>query len=319
MAAIAIWWPKRTGHLNRQVVAMKRVVIFTKGNLRRHEVIRLKDELDARGFTVEICRPHLFAIVMGADPVITYQGKLFPLPDLLLARTGSGTRSHAATILSQMEAMGCLVVNSLASIQGAMNKIVTLQKASFANLPIPRTMIRLASEDLAVGWKESGGSYPAVAKIPVGSQGKGVFICRSASQLTAIARLVNVLDPQISIIVQEFVGEAGIDIRCFVVGGKAIGAMKRTGEEIANISAGGQGEPFELSPKIIEISEKISQILGLEIAGIDLLISGDEYVLCEANSSPGFKGFDKYCQSNMAGKIADYIVERLESLAGIES
>jgi RimK family alpha-L-glutamate ligase len=174
-------------------------------------------------------------------------------------------------------------------------------------------MIRLASEDLAMGWKDIGGGYPAVAKIPVGSQGKGVFICRSASQLKAITRLVNVLDPQLSIIVQKFVGEAGVDIRCFVVGGKAIGAMKRTGEDIANISAGGHGEPFELNSKIVEISEKISQILGLEIAGIDLLISGEEYILCEANSSPGFKGFDKYCRSNMAGRIADYVVDRLSS------
>jgi RimK family alpha-L-glutamate ligase len=123
--------------------------------------------------------------------------------------------------------MGCRVVNSLASIQDAMNKIVTLQKASFANLPIPRTMIRLASEDLAMGWNDMGGGYPAVVKIPVGSQGKGVFFCRSASQLKAITRLVNVLDPHLSIIVQEFVGEAGVDIRCFVVGGKAIGASRQ--------------------------------------------------------------------------------------------
>jgi gamma-F420-2:alpha-L-glutamate ligase len=290
---------------------MRRVVIFSKGLKSVYENSRLSAELEACGFHVEICHPDRFAVTMGANLVLTYDGELFPLPDLILSRTGSGTGSHAATILRQMEAMGCVVVNSLHAIQAAMDKVHTMQKAAAEGLPIPQTMIHTA-KNAVVGWTLG---YPCIAKVASGSRGNGVFKCDDASQLKAFVGLMKVLDPKRPFLVQEYLGDRpGCDLRVLIIGGKAVGAMIRTskdGDFRANISAGGMGANFDLTPEIAAISERIARLLGLDIAGVDLLFSGDKFVLCESNSSPGFRGFETYCGLNVAREIVQYVVNRI--------
>src|SRR5580700_11087361 len=102
-----------------QVVAVTRVVIYSKSDDRSYENDGLRNSMTARGLDVEICHPDRFAVTIGAKPVLTYDGNIFALPDLVLSRTGSGTGSHATPILRQMEAMGVHVVNSLSAIQAA--------------------------------------------------------------------------------------------------------------------------------------------------------------------------------------------------------
>jgi gamma-F420-2:alpha-L-glutamate ligase len=292
---------------------MTRVVIFTKGRPSIYENRRLLESMTARGLDVEICHPDRFAVTMGANPVLTYDGALFPLPDLILSRTGSGTGSDAVAILRQMEAMGGAVVNSLSAIQVAMDKIYTMQKAAAEGLPIPRSMIHTANKGVIIGWT----IYPCIVKVATGSRGNGVFKCDDAAQLKAFVGLMKVLDPRRPFLVQEYLGDCpGCDLRVLVIGGNAVGAMMRSskdGDFRADISAGGMGANFELTPEIVDISERIARLLGLEIAGVDLLFSGDKFVLCEANSSPGFRGFEGFCGLDVASKIAEYVVNRLNS------
>jgi gamma-F420-2:alpha-L-glutamate ligase len=301
-------------HFARFVSYSDRVVIVTRGGEAVYETVRLSKALTDLGLRVQICHPDRFAITVGANPVLTYDGEIFQLPRIVLSRTGAGTGSHTATILRQMEAMGCVVVNSLSAIQAAMDKIYTMQKAAAAGLPIPRTMIHTAKRRLITEWT---GGYPCVFKLATGSHGDGVFLCKTASQLKALVGMIRALDPKRPFMVQEYLGDRpGCDLRVLVIGGKTVGAMVRSsrdGDFRANISAGGMGANFDLIPEVTEISETIAFLLGLEIAGIDLLFSADKFVLCEANSSPGFRGFERYCNLDVAGKIAQYIVDRLYS------
>jgi RimK family alpha-L-glutamate ligase len=118
-----------------------------------------------------------------------------------------------------------------------------------------------------------------------------------------------------TLLLQEYMGSnPGEDIRVLVIGGKVIGAMKRIGPKgdfRANISNGGTGEKFNITPEIDFIARETARILNLHIAGIDLLFDNDKFVVCEANSAPGFKGFEKYCGVDIAKVIVEYIDYKL--------
>jgi RimK family alpha-L-glutamate ligase len=158
--------------------------------------------------------------------------------------------------------------------------------------------------DTVIGW-------PCVVKVVSGSHGEGIYLCENKKTFVNIMEFVGSLATPKTLIVQEYVDtKPGEDLRVFVVGGKVIGAMKRhapKGDFRANISSGGHGEPFEVDNQIDFLARETAKICGLDIAGIDLLFDKDGYKICEANSAPGFEGFEKYCKVDVAKQIAEYI------------
>jgi RimK family alpha-L-glutamate ligase len=300
---------------------MSRRIVILAHRYRGYEIESLVRELRALGFFVEVCHPRRFSILMGSLSIIMYDGKPFELPDLLLVRTGSATGSHSNVIISQMEQMGCLVVNPSEAIQVTMDKILTMQRLSRKKIAIPMTLVQ-NGKDLVGAWTAlSGGKWRnCVAKLPVGSHGDCVQVCFTEDVLKGWGGVVRVMNPKQPILVQERVvikGNVISDIRVILVGGKAIGALKRIarpGFHTAGISAGGRGEPYELTPKLIEISENVGSALGLKIAGVDLIEDEDNNVWCiEGNSAPGFQGFDTFCNANVARHIALYIESLLST------
>ena len=102
----------------------------------------------------------------------------------------------------------------------------------------------------------------------------------------------------------------GEDLRVLVVGGRVLGAMRRTapeGDFRANITNGGTGQDFPLDDRIRYLALETAKVMGLDIAGVDLLFTPDGYVVCEANSNPGFRGFEEYCAVDVADRITEYI------------
>jgi gamma-F420-2:alpha-L-glutamate ligase len=291
----------------------KNVMILSKSSLAVHENHRLDEALTALGLKAQIRHPDRFALTMGANPVLTYAGEKLQRPDLVLSRTGSGTGSHATTVVRQLEAMGVPVVNSLSAIEAAMDKVHTMQVAASASLPIPRTLIYSPQKSVLPDWE----LYPCIVKLATGSRGNGVIRCEGPTELKALIGMMWALNPKRPFLIQEYIADRpGSDLRVLIVGGKAVGAMLRQSEDgdfRANISAGGRGANFALTSEIVHISETISRLLGLEIAGVDLLFSGDKFVLCEANSAPGFRGFEEYCDPKIADKMAEFVKNRLNS------
>ena len=178
------------------------------------------------------------------------------------------------------------------------------------HIATPKTILVRFPVDKELVQREIG--FPCVIKVLSGSYGKGVHLCRSVEEFHSFIQFVEALDPKKTIIVQKFMNnKIGTDLRVWVINGKVIGAMQRSSGNSdfrANISNGGSGMPYELNDRIIHLAKSAAESLGLDIAGVDLLFDDDGYVVCEVNSSPGFAGFENYCNTNIAKQIVDYIL-----------
>jgi len=227
---------------------------------------------------------------------------------------GAGTTYFASAVIRHLERLGVFVLNSSQSIETAKDKLATLQILSANNIPIPKTM--LAKFPLNVEAVEREFTYPIILKTVSGSHGKGVFLCENRSQLEDLADLMELSkDPKVNVILQEFASSSkGKDIRVIVVGGRPVGAMLRTAREgkfKANFSTGGAVASFDLNPAVEWLAVESVKVVGLDIAGVDILFDGDSYEVCEVNSSPGFEGFEKVTGLNIPQEIYQYIRVRL--------
>ena len=153
--------------------------------------------------------------------------------------------------------------------------------------------------------------FPVIVKTLSGSQGSGVFLCEKKSTFTDLMQLIEATNKTANIILQEFVSESrGIDLRVLTLGGRVVACMKRIaadGEFKANFSTGGSVEQFDVTPEIEWLATQTSQLLNLDMAGIDLLFAGDHYKICEANSSPGFQGIESCCDIDVPSDIYHFI------------
>jgi gamma-F420-2:alpha-L-glutamate ligase len=194
------------------------------------------------------------------------------------------------------------------------DKLYTQQILAQSNFPVPRTMLARSPVDLEVVEKQVG--FPVVVKTLSGSQGQGVFLCEDRRSLHDLMELIGATKTSPNIIFQEFVAAShGQDLRVFILGGRAIGAVRRVSKDgsfKANISLGGTAEPYKLTPEAEWLAAEVARILDLEIAGIDLLFDGEHHFkICEANSSPGFKGIEKVYGIDVPGEVFRFIRIRL--------
>jgi RimK family alpha-L-glutamate ligase len=295
---------------------MKVWILAKKENFNSYENRRFHKEAEQMGIELQIVGPEEFDIVVTKEgrKSILHHSSPVDLPDCLIPRMGAGTTYFALAMIRHLERLGLFLLNSSQSIENAKNKLTTLQILATNNVPIPKTM--LAKFPLNVDIVEREFTYPLIVKTVSGSYGKGVFLCENRAQLKDLADFIEVSkDPKVNVIIQEFVlSSNGKDIRVFVVGRRHIGAMVRIAREgklKANFSAGGTVEPFDLNPALERLAVESAKLVGLDIAGIDILFDGDSYRVCEVNSSPGFEGFEKATGLNVPQEIYHYIQVRL--------
>ena len=269
------------------------------------------------GIELTVAAPEQFDIIAtrGGRKSILYDGDTVDLPDSLVPRMGAGTTYFALAVIRHLERLGVLVLNGSQSIEASKDKLATLQVLSSNNIPIPKTM--LAKFPLNIDYVEREFTYPLILKTVSGSEGKGVVLCETKSHLEDIASFMEESrDARVNVILQEFVASSrGKDIRVVVVGGRPVGAMLRTataGRFKANVSAGAKVKPFQTNPQVEWLAIESARVLGLEIAGVDILFDGDSYRVCEVNSSPGFEGFEEATGVNVPQEIYNYIRVRLE-------
>lgn len=288
------------------------VLILTKQERNEYETDRLVDSLSQKGVEAKVYHPDGFDIIVDADirNGIKYRSEDLILPRLVLCRLGAGILPFQLAVIRHFEQIGIHCINSSHSIDIVKDKLITSQILSRHGIPIPNTMlVRFPIDEKLV--KDKIG-FPCVVKVVTGSYGEGVYLCERQRDFKKLMEFVNNLGNKKTLIVQEYMGERpGEDLRVLIVGGKAIGAMKRTapeGDFRANISNGGTGENFPLTDEIEYIARETAKVLNLDVAGIDLLFDKNGgYRVCEANSNPGFSGFEKYCGIDVARYIADYV------------
>jgi RimK family alpha-L-glutamate ligase len=240
---------------------------------------------------------------------IRVKNKMVEIPDVMIPRTGSGTGYFGFAILRHLERLGVKAVNSSHSIEATKDKLYAHQIFAEQGIPTPKTMLVKHPVNANLVERELG--FPAVVKILAGSYGKGVYLVESKEKFKDFVEFAHGIKSDEAIIVQRYISQRpGQDVRVFVVGGKVIGAMQRSsidGSFKANITRGGMGENYPVDAALEEISLRVAQALELDVAGVDLLYGPDgSYLVCEANSAPGFQGFEKATGVNVAKAIIKY-------------
>lgn len=292
------------------------VIILTKQSETDYETSRLIESFNNSNITFRVCHPDHFDIVVDRDirKGIKYKGEDIELPKLVLVRLGAGILPFQLAVLRHFEQAGVLVVNGSTAIETAKNKMMTSQLLSRAGIPIPNTMmVRFPIQEQLIA---DNIGYPCVIKVVTGSYGAGVYLCEKKRDYKKLVEFIESLGNKKTLLVQEYLGDQpGEDLRVLVIGGKVVGAMKRTapeGDFRANITNGGTGQGYEVTPEIDYIARETARTLGLTIAGIDLLFDKRGFRVCEANSNPGFSGFEKYCNVDVAELITEYIKYKVQ-------
>jgi gamma-F420-2:alpha-L-glutamate ligase len=272
------------------------------------EVMRFQQAALRAGIDLSVLQPQDFDLVVdspGNEWSAIYRGSRLPKPDLIIARTGSETSYFMLAVLRHFERQGVAMVNGPTAIEAVADKLQTLQLLSRAGLPIPKTILGKFPVDVDIVERELG--FPVVVKTLKGTRGNGVLLCANRAQFNDIATLLDGARPGADFIFQQYIASShGRDVRMLVVDGKVIAAMERRsvdGGFKSNISTGGQGFAFSPPVDMARLAISVAEVLGLDVAGVDILFDTDSYRICEANSAPGFQGLEKACQISVPDAI----------------
>ncbi len=229
--------------------------------------------------------------------------------EAVLPRIGASITQFGLSVVSQLELMGVPVLNGSLAIARSRDKFRSLQLLARFGIDVPRTVLMRGSRDLPAAVARVGG-LPAIVKLVTGTQGVGVMIAQTPDELASILSTMWSLDQEI--LLQEFIAESrGTDVRALVVGDRVVGAMRRVarvkGEFRSNIHRGGEGEAIELPLPVQELAVRAARVLGLQIAGVDMLEATGGPKIIEVNSSPGFEGLEAATGLDIARSIIEHV------------
>ena len=270
---------------------------------------RLVQAAEARKHTVQVIDPlRCYMEVTSHRPTVYYRQKKLDEFDAIIPRIGASVTFYATAVLRQFEMMGVYCLNESVAISRSRDKLRALQLLARKGIGMPVTGFAHStkmSEDLI----RLVGGAPLVIKLLEGTQGKGVVLAETQQAAESVIDAFRDLDEYF--LVQEFIKEAdGADLRCFVVGNKVVAGMMRkakAGEFRSNLHRGGSAAEVKLTPSERRCAIKAAQIVGLNVAGVDIIRSKRGPLVIEVNSSPGLEGIEKATQKDVAGAIIDYI------------
>lgn len=280
-----------------------------------YEVHRIVETGRARGIDVGVHAPEQFELLVTRDDErsVRIDGARVDLPEAMLPRMGAATTYFALAVIRQLERLRVPTFNNSAAIETVKDKLYSHQLLAQNHLPIPKTMLAKFPVDITLVERALG--FPVVLKTLSGSQGSGVFLCEDARRLDEVLQLIRATQANVNLILQEFIAPSrGRDFRILVIGGRIVAAMERRAKGDgfkANFSQGGEVLAWTPDRDAEWLALESARILGLDIAGIDLLIDKDGYKICEANSSPGFEGLESCCKVDVAAEIIDFLCLRM--------
>jgi ribosomal protein S6--L-glutamate ligase len=269
---------------------------------------RLVEAVKARGqrvLVLDTLRCNL--ILSRAEPRMTYRGVALRNVDVVIPRIGASITGYGLAVVNQFDMMGITVLNNSVPIARSRDKLRCLQLLARFGVDIPRTVMARDRSNVPRLLKDVGG-LPAIVKLIRGTQGVGVMLASTLSELEGI--LATFSDLGQDIVLQEFIAESrGRDIRALVVGERVVAAMRRRakrGEFRSNLHRGGRGKAVKLPRAYREAAVMAARIVGLEVAGVDMLETRDGPKVMEVNSSPGFEGLERATGVDIAGAIIDH-------------
>ena len=278
---------------------------------------RLVEAAEARGHTIEIIDTKRCYLRMGdVNSEVHYDGKVLPRFDAVIPRIGASVTSYGMAVLRQFANTGAYCLNSAEAIGASRDKLLAHQILSAAKIGTPTTAFASSPKDTKDLISLVGGA-PVVVKLLSSTQGKGVVLAETRKAAESLVDAFRGLDA--NFLIQEFIAEAaGADIRCFVVGNKVVGAIKRQaqeGEFRSNLHRGGQATTVRLTKDIRDIARRATKELNLSVAGVDILESKSGPKVLEINSSPGLEGIESATKKDIADQIIQYVEGKVSPLS----
>ncbi|MDA3934655.1 MAG: 30S ribosomal protein S6--L-glutamate ligase [Gammaproteobacteria bacterium] len=284
-------------------------IIILSRSKRIYSTARLLEAGLARGHDVKVVDTlRCYMNIVSHRPLIHYKGEVVEKPDAVIPRIGASVTFYGTAVLRQFEMIGTFPLNESVAISRSRDKLRSLQLLSRRGLGLPVTGFCRSPDDIDDLIKMVGGA-PLVIKLLEGTQGIGVVLAETRKAAESVIEAFMGL--KANIMVQEYIKEAGgADIRCFVIGSKVVAAMRRQaqpGEFRSNLHRGGTAEVIRITPEERSTAVRAAKVMGLNVAGVDLLRSNHGPVVMEVNSSPGLEGIEAVTGKDIAGMIIGFL------------
>jgi ribosomal protein S6--L-glutamate ligase len=281
---------------------------------RSYSTRRLREAAEQRGHRVKVLNTLKFAIDLDrGEPDLYYRQKPLSSYDAVLPRIGASITYYGTAVVRQFQEMDIFCANTAHGINNSRDKLRSLQILSRHHIGIPRTTFVRDKQDVLPAIQRVGGA-PVIIKLIEGTQGIGVLLADSIKQAASIIELLQ--SQKQNVLIQKFVAESkGRDVRAFVVGDRVVAAMRRVaqGQEFrSNVHRGGRAEAIDIDDQYAETAVRSAQILGLRVAGVDMLEAHDGPQVMEVNSSPGLEGIESCTELDVAGAVIDYIAAQVD-------
>ncbi len=278
-------------------------------NAKIYSTNRMVEEAKAKGHEVRVIDPlRCYMTIASQRPTIHYKGEELTGYDAIIPRIGASITFFGTAVVRQFEMMNVYSINESVAISRSRDKLRSLQLLARKGIGLPVTGFAHSTQYTKDLIKLAGGA-PLVIKLLEGTQGIGVVLAETGKAAESVIEAFRGLKE--NILVQEFIKEAkGADLRCFVIGDKVVAAMKRQGGEgefRSNLHRGGNATLAKLTPEERLTAVRAARIMGLNVAGVDLLRSNHGPVVMEVNSSPGLEGIETATEKNVAGMIINFI------------
>ncbi|UCD73883.1 MAG: 30S ribosomal protein S6--L-glutamate ligase [Phycisphaerales bacterium] len=285
-----------------------KIAILSRGP-RLYSTRRLKEAAQARGHKARVMDTLKFALqVEHRDPDVFYNNQHLADFDAVIPRIGPSITPFGCAVVRQFEQMGVFSLNSSQAIAVSRDKLRSLQVLSRRDIGLPPTAFVRRRDDILPAIDRVGGT-PIIIKLLQGTQGVGVILAENLKVAEAIIETLH--GAKQNVLIQKFVAESkGKDIRAFVVGGQVVAAMRRAavGQEFrSNVHRGGTTEIVELDDDYERTAVRATRIMGLHVAGVDILESRDGPQVMEVNSSPGLEGIEAATGVDVAAAIIEYL------------
>ncbi len=288
-------------------------VVILSRNRKLYSTRRLVEAAKALGHAPRVLDTLRCNMVLGLDrPRILYRGEELLAEDVHVAipRIGASITGYGLSVVNQLDMMGVPVLNAAVPIARSRDKLRALQLLARFGIDIPRTVM-CRYRDEVEGAVEMVGGLPCVIKLIQGTQGIGVMIANTEAEVAGMLDTLWTLGQEI--LLQELVAESrGRDVRALVVGDRVVASMRRTaraGEFRSNIHRGGVAEALTLEREYAEAAVKAARVMGLEVAGVDMLEARTGPKIMEVNSSPGFEGLEAVTGLDIATAYVQHAVE----------
>lgn len=275
---------------------------------------RLREAATVRGHAVRVLDTLRFSIRLEPEsPELLFRGRLLGPCDAVVPRIGASITYFGTAVVRQFEQMGVFCLNSASGIASSRDKLRSLQILSRHRIGIPATEFVRDRRDVLPAIERVGGA-PVVIKVLEGTQGVGVILAESVKVAEAIVETLQ--SARQNVLIQKFVAESrGRDVRAIVVGDRVVAAMRRVakGQEFrSNVHRGGGTEGIVLDRSYEDTARRAAQIIGLRVAGVDMLEGRDGPQVMEVNSSPGLEGIERATRVDVAGAIIEYLCDAVD-------